>query len=101
MLTYTSVALHRPLLTNYSLTSLLQSRCIGHYFSGEMASGGAAYIPTGRSLAIARQPWALLCASFATQCFYPGLDLAILLCGIPLVGPQVEVGLLAYIFASS
>ena len=32
-------------------------RCIAYYFSGELASGGAAYIPTGRSLAIERQPF--------------------------------------------
>ena len=51
-----------------------------------MASGGAAYIPTGRSLAISRQPFSLLYAAFAAPCLYPGLDLLIML-----VGPVVAV----------
>ena len=63
------------------LPQLCQSRCIGHYFAGEMASGGAAYIPTGRSLAISRQPFSLLYAAFAAPCLYPGLDLIIMLLG--------------------
>lgn len=80
---------------------VFQSRCIGHYFSGEMASGGAAYIPTGRSLAIQRQPFALLYASFATACLYPGLDVALLLGGIKLASPEVELFLTTILFSGS
>lgn len=80
---------------------VFQSRCIGHYFSGEMASGGASYIPTGRSLAIQRQPFSLLYGSFATACLYPGLDLALLLGGIKLACPRIELYLTTILFSSS
>ena len=50
----------------------------------ELTVGGAAYIPTGRGLAIERQSFAQLFAGFATSCFYPGFELLMLLCLTPL-----------------
>ena len=73
----------------------------GADFTGEFASGGAAYIPTGRSLAIQRQPFSLLYASFATPCLYPGLDLLIMLVSTPLACPTATLLLPTIIFCSS
>ena len=44
-----------------------QSRCIGHHVSGEFASGGAAYIATGRGVGLARQPFVALFTSFSLR----------------------------------
>lgn len=65
------------LLRGSSLFFVFQSKCIGHYYAGEFAQGGATYIPTGRSLAIEHQPFHSLYASFAAPCLYPGLDVVI------------------------
>ena len=69
----------------------IQSRCIGHYLSSEFALGGAAYIPTGRSLAIEQQPFQLLYHGFASPVYYPGAELAALLVLAAVVSP-VGVG---------
>ena len=69
-------------------------------FSGEFSSGGAAYIPTGRSLAIERQPFSVLYSSFAAVCFYPGLELALLLCLAPLSSPALALPPIVVVFAS-
>ena len=78
----------RQILAGSPLFFAIQSRCIGHYLSGEFASGGAAYIPTGRSLAIERQPFSALYAAFATTCLYPGVDLALFLVLGSLASPR-------------
>ena len=75
------------LLSGSPLFFILQSRCIGAYFSGEFAVGGASYIPTGRGLAIAHQPFYKIFASFASSCLYPGAELALLQLLRPLVLP--------------
>lgn len=65
-------ALKEPIkqtLSGSPLFFTVQSRCIGHYLSGEFASGGAAYIPTGRGLAIERQSFCTLFPGFAASCF--------------------------------
>ena len=67
------------LLSGSPIFFILQSRCIGAYFSGEFATGGASYIPTGRQLAISHQPFSRLFASFAASCLYPGGELVLLL----------------------
>ena len=85
-----AAALYTPLknvLCGSFVFFVLQSRCIGHYFSGEFAMGGAGYIPTGRSLAIQHQPFHTLYASFAESCTYPGLELALFLIAIPIASP--------------
>ena len=69
----------------------IQSRCIGHYLSSEFALGGAAYIPTGRSLAIEHQPFHVLYHGFASPVYYPGAELAALLVLAAVVSP-VGVG---------
>ena len=79
----------RQLLAGSPLFFAVQSRCIAHYLSGEFASGGAAYIPTGRSLAIERQPFSALFKSFAPICFYPGLELGLFLGLMALANPSM------------
>ena len=76
----------RQVLSASPLYFFVQSRCIGHYLSGEFASGGAAYIPTGRGLAIEHQPFHMLYASFATVCVYPGLELGCFILFAPIAG---------------
>lgn len=58
-------------------------------------------VPTGRSIAIERQPFHKLYAGFATPCLYPGLELLLLLVGIPVLCPAAEIGLTVYIFSGS
>ena len=77
---------------------VLQSRCIGHYFSGEFAMGGAGYIPTGRSLAIQHQPFHTLYAGFAQSCTYPGLELAFFLVALPIACPGIELQFFSFIW---
>ena len=67
------------LLSGSPIFFILQSRCIGAYFSGEFATGGASYIPTGRQLAISHQPFSRLFAGFGASCLYPGAELVLLL----------------------
>ena len=74
----------RQILSASPLYFFVQSRCIGHYLSGEFASGGAAYIPTGRGLAIEHQPFHTLYSSFATSCVYPGIELLLFIAMGPL-----------------
>ena len=96
-----TAALLTPLknvLCGSPLFFILQSRCIGHYFSGEFAMGGAGYIPTGRSLAIQHQPFHTLYASFAESCTYPGLELAFFIVGLQIGCPGIELRLFSYIF---
>mmetsp|Transcript_4739 Transcript_4739/g.15247 ORF Transcript_4739/g.15247 Transcript_4739/m.15247 type:complete len:620 (-) Transcript_4739:259-2118(-) len=77
-------ALAKPLhaiLTFSPLFFVMQSRCIGHYFSLEFAVGGAKYIPTGRGLAISHTPFHEVYATHAASCLYPGVDVLFLLLG--------------------
>jgi len=60
---------------------VIQSRCIGHYFSNEFAVGGAKYISTGRGLAILHTPFHEIYVTHAASCIYPGLELLGLLVG--------------------
>lgn len=78
---------------------VFQSRCIGYYYSTEYAMGGASYVATGRSIAVERQAFAKLYAGFATSCLYPGLELALLLIGTPLIHPQTAFIPTAFVFA--
>ena len=82
----------KHIVSGSPLFFLVQSRCIGHYISGEFAAGGAAYIPTGRGLAIARQPFHSVYAAFAPSCSYAGAELAALLALAWLVAPSSSGG---------
>jgi hypothetical protein len=64
---------------------VMQSRCIGHYFSNEFAVGGAKYISTGRGLAILHTPFHEIYVTHAASCIYPGVELFGLLLGTGLL----------------
>lgn len=78
------------LLSGAPVFFAFQSRCIGHHLADEFSSGGATYIATGRGVALCRQPFSTLYASFAQPCLYPGLELAAMLLVAPIVAPSIS-----------
>ncbi|KAL1529896.1 hypothetical protein AB1Y20_000824 [Prymnesium parvum] len=89
------VAITRPLRQLCSGSTyffIFMSRCIAHFISGEFASGGAMYIPTGRGVATERQNFSILFSSFALPCLYPGAELAALLLLPYIMLPSLNLG---------
>merc|ERR1740121_539019 len=56
-----------------------QSKLMGHYFETTAHYGGAQYIPTGRGLATAREPFVKSFRTFAVSNMQDGLELALFL----------------------
>eukprot|EP00746_Dinoflagellata_sp_MGD_P147280 gnl/MRDRNA2_/MRDRNA2_79641_c0_seq1.p1 gnl/MRDRNA2_/MRDRNA2_79641_c0~~gnl/MRDRNA2_/MRDRNA2_79641_c0_seq1.p1 ORF type:complete len:820 (+),score=107.58 gnl/MRDRNA2_/MRDRNA2_79641_c0_seq1:304-2460(+) len=56
-----------------------QSKMIAHFFEREICFGGAAYIPTGRGLAIAREPFTKLFFAFLPTHFADGAEMLMLI----------------------
>eukprot|EP00930_Biecheleria_cincta_P015653 TRINITY_DN12986_c0_g2_i1.p1 TRINITY_DN12986_c0_g2~~TRINITY_DN12986_c0_g2_i1.p1 ORF type:complete len:1556 (-),score=205.11 TRINITY_DN12986_c0_g2_i1:228-4286(-) len=64
------------LLSLSPVFSTFQSKLMGYYFETTLHYGGAQYIPTGRGLATAREPFVKLFRSFAASHMYDALEVA-------------------------
>jgi 1,3-beta-glucan synthase len=79
-----SAAIRKPLKAICTFSPfffVMQSRCIGHYFSNEFAVGGAKYVSTGRGLAITHTAFHEIYVTHAASCIYPGVEILFLLIG--------------------
>eukprot|EP00930_Biecheleria_cincta_P028708 TRINITY_DN20020_c0_g1_i1.p1 TRINITY_DN20020_c0_g1~~TRINITY_DN20020_c0_g1_i1.p1 ORF type:complete len:1709 (+),score=246.49 TRINITY_DN20020_c0_g1_i1:135-5261(+) len=56
-----------------------QSKLMAHFFESTVHYGGAQYIPTGRGLATAHEPFAKLFRTFSATHFADGFELAVLI----------------------
>ena len=86
----------QQLLQLSPLFFILQSRCIGHYFSRTMSLSEAAYVATGRGLSVDHTDFHKLYAYFGNPCFYPGAELAAFLACVCSLAPRVPVHVNAF-----
>lgn len=98
------IALLKPIRQVGKLSLLffvLQGRCIGHYFARELSLAKAAYLATGRGLAIEHVPFHKLYAFLSGSCYLPGAELMALLAGVwALSTPTHRVTITASVFAA-
>jgi len=81
------------LLSLSPVFSAFQSKLMGHYFETTVHYGGAQYIPTGRGLATAREPFQKLFQTFAGTHMQDGFEIAVFMC----ISARVEYGWAFYL----